>query len=49
MSLIKSAKLNGHGPYAYLKHVLTRLPTQKASAIGELLPRNWKPLEAGKI
>uniref|UniRef100_UPI000B18F348 transposase domain-containing protein n=1 Tax=Marinobacterium profundum TaxID=1714300 RepID=UPI000B18F348 len=42
MSLIQSAKLNGHEPYAYLKDVLTRLPTQKASAIGELLPHNWK-------
>lgn len=42
MSLIQSAKLNGHEPYAYLKDVLARLPTQKASAIGELLPHNWK-------
>ncbi|MCW9053595.1 MAG: transposase domain-containing protein, partial [Motiliproteus sp.] len=32
--------LNGHEPYAYLKDVLARLPTQKASAIGELLPHN---------
>jgi hypothetical protein len=29
MSLIQSARLNGHDPYAYLKDVLTRLPTQK--------------------
>lgn len=43
MSLIQSAKLNGHEPYAYLKDVLTRLPTQKASAIEELLPQNWMP------
>ena len=28
MSLIQSAKLNGHDPYAYLKEVLIRLPTQ---------------------
>lgn len=42
MSLIQSAKLNGHEPYAYLKDVLARLPIQKASAIGELLPHNWK-------
>jgi hypothetical protein len=27
MSLIQSAKLNGHHPYAYLKDVFTRLPT----------------------
>lgn len=38
MSLIQSAKLNGHDPYAYLKDVLARLPTQKNSQIDELLP-----------
>lgn len=27
MSLIQSAKLNGHDPYAYLKDVFLRLPT----------------------
>jgi hypothetical protein len=43
MSLIQSAKLNGHDPYAYLKDVLTRLPTHKASAIGDLLPHRWAP------
>tara|TARA_R110002072_G_scaffold189948_2_gene347008 strand:- start:15894 stop:17432 length:1539 start_codon:yes stop_codon:yes gene_type:complete len=41
MSLIQSAKINGHDPYAYLKDVLLRLPTQRASAIDELLPHNW--------
>jgi transposase len=41
MSLIQSAKINGHDPYAYLKDVLERLPTQKASAVSELLPHNW--------
>jgi transposase len=35
MSLIQSARINGHDPYAYLKDVLTRLPTQKNSAISE--------------
>lgn len=43
MSLIQSAKLNGHDPHAYLKDVLTRLPTHKASRIDELLPHNWQP------
>ena len=43
MSLIQSAKLNGHDPYAYLKDVLTRLPTQRNSMIGELLPHRWTP------
>jgi len=43
MSLIQSAKLNGHDAYAYLKDVLTRLPTQRAIEIGELLPHRWQP------
>ena len=43
MSLIQSAKLNGHDPYAYLKDVLARLPTQKNSRIDELLPHRWTP------
>jgi transposase len=47
MSLIQSARLNGHDPYAYLKDVLTRLPTQKNNAVAELLPHNWKP--PGKV
>jgi transposase len=41
MSLIQSAKLNGHDPYRYLKDVLERLPTQRASQLEELLPRRW--------
>jgi hypothetical protein len=39
MSLIQSARLSGHDPYAYLKDVLTRLPTQRASEIDQLLPQ----------
>jgi hypothetical protein len=31
MSLIQSARLNGHDPYAYLKGVLTRLLMQRPS------------------
>ena len=46
MSLIQSAKLNGHDPYVYLKDVLSRLPTQKNSRIDELLPHRWVPLIA---
>lgn len=45
MSLIQSAKLNGHDPYAYLKDVLARLPTQKNSQIEELLPHRWQPAQ----
>jgi hypothetical protein len=44
ISLIQSAKLNGHDPYAYLKDVLARLPTQKNNKIEELLPHRWQPL-----
>ncbi len=43
MSLLQSAKLNGHDPWAYLKDVLTRLPTQLNSRIEELLPHRWQP------
>ena len=46
MSLLHSAKLNGHDPYAYLKDVLTRLPTQPAGRIEELLPHRWRPAVA---
>ena len=42
MSLINSARINGHDPYAYLKDVLLKLPTQPASRIGELLPHRWQ-------
>jgi transposase len=44
MSLIQSAKLNGHDPYAYLKDVLARLPTQLNSQIDQLLPHRWQPM-----
>jgi hypothetical protein len=44
MSLIQSAKLNGHDPYAYIKDVLSRLPTHKNSQIAALLPHRWQPI-----
>jgi len=43
MSLIQTAKANGHDPHAYLRDVLTRLPTQLNSKLGELLPHTWRP------
>ena len=46
MSLVHSARLNGHEPHAYLKDVMQRLPTQPASRIGELLPHRWHPPQA---
>ena len=41
MSLVHSARLNGHDPYAYLRDVLERLPTQPDRRIAELLPHRW--------
>jgi transposase len=43
MSSIQSARMNGHDQYAYLKDVLTRLPTQEASEIKHLLLHQWQP------
>jgi len=43
MSLVHSAKLNGHEPFQYLRDVLTRLPMQRNSQIAELLPHHWRP------
>jgi transposase len=42
MSLVQSAKLNGHDPHAYLRDVLERLPSHPASRIEELLPHRWQ-------
>ena len=41
MSLIESAKLNGHDAWAYLKDILTKLPTWPNSRLAELLPHRW--------
>jgi hypothetical protein len=46
MSLIRSAQLNGHDPYVYLKDVLNRLPTHRADDIAQLLPHRWAPITA---
>jgi transposase len=43
MSLIQTAKANGHDPLAYLRDVFERLPTQLNSKIDELLPHTWQP------
>ncbi|MDE2394229.1 MAG: IS66 family transposase [Burkholderiales bacterium] len=43
LSLIESAKLNGHDPWAYLKDVFERLPTLKQRDLDQLLPHNWRP------
>ena len=43
-SQFSDARLNRHDPYTYLKDVLTRLPTQRASEIDQLLPHKWSPI-----
>jgi hypothetical protein len=45
LSLIESAKLNGHDPWAYLKDVFERLPTLKNRDLDSLLPHNWQPAD----
>ena len=41
LSLIESAKLNGHDPWAYLKDVFDRLPALKQRDLAQLLPHLW--------
>jgi hypothetical protein len=41
MSLIQSAKINGHDVFAYMKDVLERLPTLPHSRVDKLLPHRW--------
>ena len=49
MSLIESAKLNGHDPWAYLKDVFERLPTLKQRDLEHLLPHNWRLANAPAV
>jgi transposase len=44
MSLIHSANLNWLDPYASMRDVVRRLPTQPASWITGLLPHHWQPI-----
>ncbi len=44
MTLLHSARLNGHDVHAYMKDVLERLPTLPASRISDLLPHRWTPV-----
>ena len=42
-TLIESAKMNGHNPFAYLRDVLVRVSAHPMRRIEELMPRLWKP------
>lgn len=48
MSLIESAKLMGHDPWAYLKDVLERIPTTLQRDLHTLLPHHWQPPDPSK-
>lgn len=44
VSLLHSARINGHDPCAYFEDELKRLPTtHPANRINELLPHRWSP------
>jgi transposase len=45
-SLVASCKLNDIDPFRYFRDVLTRISTHPASRIDELLPGEWKKLNA---
>ncbi|WP_455377890.1 IS66 family transposase [Petrachloros mirabilis] len=45
-SLVASCKLNGIDPFGYFRDVLTRVSTHPANKIDELLPSEWKKLNA---
>ena len=49
MSLVQSAKLSAHDPWAYLKYVLERLLAHPNHRIDELLPHRWGQTAAGKM
>lgn len=42
MSLVQSARLHGHDPWAYLRDVLDRLLAHPNHRIDELLPHRWQ-------
>jgi transposase len=46
MTIIKTAKLNGIDPQAYLADILDRIHDHKINRLDELLPWNWMPMAA---
>lgn len=45
MSLVQSARVHGHDPWAYLRDVLERLLAHPNHRIDELLPHRWTPAD----
>lgn len=47
-SIIESCRRHKIAPYAYLRDVLTRLPSMTAAQIASITPANWaKPADVG--
>jgi len=45
-SLVATCEANSVNPYEYLRDVLLRVSTHPAARIDELLPDQWKPVQA---
>lgn len=43
LSFVESAKLHQINSHVYLRDVLTRLPSAKATDLDSLLPNLWQP------
>lgn len=43
LSFIESARMHALNPYAYLRDVLTRLPSAKSNNLDSLMPHSWQP------
>lgn len=46
MTIIETAKDNGLDPQVYLTDIFARINDHKINRIDELLPWNWKPVDA---
>jgi hypothetical protein len=46
LSFVAMCKRNAVEPFAWFRHVLSRIATHPVHRLAELLPHNWKPLDA---
>jgi hypothetical protein len=46
LSFIATCKRNAVEPFAWFRDVLSRIATHPMHGLAELLPHNWKPLDA---
>jgi hypothetical protein len=45
LSFVAICKRNAVEPFAWFRHVLSRIATHPVHRLAELLPHNWKPLD----